>query len=55
MKLTKTQIYIIAGAVGIVIGAVIGRYVYINNTEVTEGQQNYTPEVAYEIKHGVKK
>jgi len=52
MKLTRTQIYIIAGALGITIGAIIGRYVYINNAEESEGVENYTPEVRRAITEG---
>lgn len=55
MKITKTQIYVIAGALGLTIGAIVGRYIYLNNTEETDGIKNYTPDVEYAITHGENK
>jgi hypothetical protein len=49
MNISRKSIYIIAGIIGLSVGAIIGRYVYINNAEEEEGIQNYTPQVKQEI------
>ena len=52
MNISKKNIYIIAGIIGLSIGAIVGRYIYINNVEESEGIQNYTPQVKNEITNG---
>lgn len=52
MNISRKNIYIISAIVGLSIGAIIGRYVYINNAEEEEGIENYTPQVQKEITSG---
>lgn len=47
--MTKKNIYITAGIVGLAIGGIVGRFVYLNNAEVYEAQKNITPEAIDEV------
>lgn len=50
--MTKKNIYVTAGVVGLVIGGIIARFVYINNVEVYEAQKNINPESIDEVTNG---
>jgi hypothetical protein len=52
MNISRKNIYIISAIIGLSIGAIIGRYVYINNVEEEEGVRNYTPDVEKAITNG---
>jgi hypothetical protein len=50
--MTKKNIYITAGIVGLAIGGIVGRFVYLNNAEVYEVEKNLTPKAIDEVTNG---
>lgn len=52
MNISKKNIYIIAAVIGVSIGAIVARYVYIRHAEEKDGVQNYTPDVEKAITTG---
>lgn len=45
----KKKIYWVVGIIGLSIGSILGRYIYLNYVESKEGAQNFTPDVMEEI------
>jgi len=45
----KKKIYWVVGIIGLSIGSIIGRFIYLNNVESVQGGENFTPEVIDEI------
>jgi hypothetical protein len=45
----KKKIYWVVGIIGLSIGSIIGRYIYLNNIEAKQGGENFTPDVMEEI------
>ena len=45
----KKKIYWVVGIIGLSIGSIIGRYIYLNNVEAKQGGENFTPDVMEEI------
>ena len=45
----KKKIYWVVGIIGLSIGSIIGRFIYLNNVESKQGGENFTPEVIDEI------
>jgi hypothetical protein len=50
--MTKKNIYVTAGIVGLAIGGIVGRFVYLNNVEVYEAQKNINPQSIDEVTNG---
>lgn len=52
MIINNKRILWFLGASGIILGATIGRYIYLNKIEIKEAQENITPEAIEEVTNG---